>query len=332
MDGIKYRGKIEDNGKVAIYDYKTRQADNIPHPARGSRAVLEVVIDHFGVQNFLARLSGDEQKTSAVVVAGNSGLPGGAVGLHINVFGDIQSPGDLVRAPVSGNGTYGTQEEDVVKNWLLSENAKKGTSLLDSMNLFFGMYGMVDYNGYGPQTLQGVNFTNLPQSHPKIISHLIDHHFPYTRLYAEAFFVRDTYLRPKTNRKPDNYRDEYLLTNLVFVAGPNVGSKGSGDKRSTTRRTYNEFLASREDLFLDAVKWTYYAALHSIAMEGKRIALLPWISGALYAGNFLNTYGVNSDGSQMNAVINHALDMSCVINGKRSQLRYAFDRVVVVHM
>ena len=89
---LKYRGKVKDNGKVAVYDYKTRRADVIPHPARETPANLEVVKDPFGVQNFLAGLSSDEQKTSAVVCAGNSGLPGGAIGLSINVKGEIRSP------------------------------------------------------------------------------------------------------------------------------------------------------------------------------------------------------------------------------------------------
>lgn len=333
IDGIKYRATRR--SKIALYDYKTFRAGNIPYAPKEEPVELEVVSDKFGVQNFLARLSRDEQATSAVVCAGNSGLPGGAVGAHINVHKDITTCDELKLAPESMGGTYGTQEEDVVKNWLLSEHAKRNTSLLESMNEFFHMYGMVDYQGHDKtrvtKTKQGVNYTNLKDSDPNIIKHLLKNSFPYTRLYAEALVVRNTYLRPKIGRKPDIYKeDEFVLTNLVFVAGPNVGAWGKNEN-STTRRTYNKFLALNETAFLDGVKWTYFAALHSIAMEGKRIALLPWISGALYAGRYIDTYGVNSDGSMMQDVINKVLDMDCDIQNERSILRCAFDRVVVVH-
>ena len=44
--------------------------------------------------------------------------------------GHIKKPVDLMKHK------YGTQEEDVVKNWLLSEYDKNGTSLLESRTSF----------------------------------------------------------------------------------------------------------------------------------------------------------------------------------------------------
>ena len=193
---------------------------------------------------------------------------------------------------------------------------------------------MSNYNGTGPETIQGINYNNLQKSSKKIINELNKKGFRLQRLYAQAIVVRDTYLRPKTNRNPDAYKNSYLLTNLVFVAGPNVGAKGSGDGRSTTKRTFNTYLSHHYDLFIEAVKWTYFAALHSIAMEGKRIALLPWISGDLYAGNFKATYGVNNTdgGSEMQKAIGEVLKWQCNFQGKPYPLGHAFDRVAVVHL
>jgi hypothetical protein len=329
-----WEGKTKDNGKVAVYDYKIQRANPISFFSLAHQATLEVYQDAFGVQNFLSeQLNAYEQSKTAVVVAGNSGLPGGAVGLHVNVMQDVTTRERLSTSPISGKSTYGTQEEDVVKNWLLSEYDKNGTPILNSMNLIFSDYGMEDYGDVSPNTKQGVNFTNLTKSHPDILAHLKQREFPFERLYAEAVVVRDALLRPKTHRKPDAYADDaFITTHLVFVAGPNVGAKGSGDKRSTTLRTFNTFLSTHEDKFLEGVKWTYYAALHAIAMEGKRIALLPWISGQLYAGPFRRTYGVQSDGTLMRHIINSVLGMRCIINDEYKTLGQAFERVILVHI
>jgi hypothetical protein len=44
-------------------------------------------------------------------------------------------------------------------------------------------------------------------------------------------------------------------------------------------------------------------------MEGCKIVLLPWISGALYAGPHLRTYGVESDGQEVIDIVNEVLNM-----------------------
>lgn len=327
-------GKVKDNGRVATYDYKTRRADTIPFPPVEEAAELEVYRDELGVQNWLwEQLDVGERSKCAVVLAGNSGLPGGAVGLHTHILRDMQSPHQLLNAPFAGRGTYGTQEEDVVKNWLLSEHDWRGTSIVATLSLIFDEYGMKTYESHGPETKQGVNFNDLTKSAPSTLAHLELKGFPHERLYAEAVIVRSALLRPKIQRKPDVFQTgECVETLLVFVAGPNVGSKGSGDARSTTRRTFNTFLSRNESKFLDAVGWSYYAALHAIAMEGKRIALLPWISGDLYAGRYHTSYGVRSDGARMRRLIESVLAMRCVIQGRSTMLGRAFERVVLVYM
>lgn len=296
-----------------------------------------------GVQNFLADLPAQEQNNSAVVCAGNSGLPGGAVGKHIKLIQppfNFKSYDDLLHAPARRGGTYITQEEDVVKNWLLSELATSSTSLSESMDLFFKEYGMEDYESLSPNTIQGVNYTSLKDSSPITLQRLRslstpENPPPLERLYAHAVVVRNTRLRPKIRRNPDIFDDRIdrtMKTNLVFVAGPNVGV--FGDATSTTARTFNADLATNYESFKLAVQWTYYAALYSIAMEGKGIALLPWISGGIYAGPYAEKYGVRQKNeSELKEVINNALEMTCFFaGGERSTLKFAFDRVVVVRM
>ena len=176
----RHRALTKDTGKVASYDYKTRSANTIPSLPLQHKAHLEVHRDALGVQNFLyEQLSTNDQSKAAVVVAGNSGLPGGAVGLHTNVIKDVVTRAQLLVSPVSNRSTYGTQEEDVVKNWLLSECDLNGAPILSSMNLIFGEYGMLDYTDTSPRTKQGVNFTNVSKLQPsfakfKLIPELID--------------------------------------------------------------------------------------------------------------------------------------------------------------
>ena len=83
--------------------------------------------------------------------------------------------------------------------------------------------------------------------------------------------------------------------------------------------------------FIEGVKWTYYAALHAMAMEGCKVALLCWISGDLYAGDdFKPKYGTTSDGKELQRVLKEVLNMRCFMQGKETQLKYAFSKVVVV--
>ena len=329
---VLYRGSTKsDNGTVAIYDYKTQHPDNILHAARSNPCSLDIKTYTFGVQNYLESLTPQEQNTSAVVLAGNSGLPGGAVGRHMFVDKNVKTSGQLFNSPKSGNGTYGTQEEDVVKNWLLSENAQNKKSIFASMGLVFGSYGMTTYPSTDPHTKQGVNYTNLTESHSKLLKARALVPGPFERFYADAIVVRDQLLRPKNSRKPDTYKNIFMKTHLVFVAGPNVGSNGTNGT-STTRRTFNKHLANNFPNFAEGVKWTYFAALHAIAMNGKRVALLPWISGDLYAGPFIALYGVKSDGKMLRSILECVLSIPCMIKGEWNTLRYAFDKVIVVSL
>lgn len=324
---IKFQGLKFNSHKIGVYDYKTRTADAIPH-SKVPKPVsnIEMITDPFGVQNVLHSLKDAEKH--GVLLAGNSGLPGGAVGLNIKILNKLTSVDNLKKKQ------YGTQEEDVVKNWLLSDYSQRRTSLNANIDLIWDKYGMANYDSTDNKTKQGVNYTNLKQSLPSLLEYLKDKNQPYEKLYADAYVVRDALLSPKTSSHPDTYDfSEAVSTTLFFVAGPNVGAKGS-DHRSSTLRTFNNFLSKKENYtnFKKAIKWTYYAALHAMAMENCKIALLCWISGDLYAGPFKKSYGVSSDGSDLQEILNEVLDMRCYFGEEKSTLRNAFLRVIVVSL
>jgi len=321
------RDKRFGDDKTAIYDYKSKKApaDNIPHAAVATPlASVEIVRDLFGVQNVLQT---ERSSKSAVLLAGNSGLPGGAVGR------DIKLRRHLLVDSLKGHD-YKTQEEDVVKSWLLTELDRNKTNIETSIDLIWGKYGMIDFNSPDKKTIQKVNYTNLTKSHPELVAAMKLSGQPFEKLYADALVVRNALLSPKLSRKPDTYDfSKAIATTLVFVAGPNVGAKGnSDDPHSTTLRTFNHFLSKNYHKFRDAVKWTYYAALHAMAMEGRDVALLCWVSGDLYAGDFKEQYGVKnkSDDSELRGILDAVLDMECLVQGTQATLRQCFRRVVVV--
>jgi hypothetical protein len=156
-------------------------------------------------------------------------------------------------------------------------------------------------------------------------------------MYADAVVVKDTLLVPKRNKIPDKYIWKNAKSvHLVFVAGPNANDPHGASPSSTMKRTYNKYAATHYNSFREALKWTYYAGLHAMAMEGVDVALLCWVSGDLYAGPHFDTYGVGSDGSQLASIINEVLDMSCYYKDEasktkgKSTLKHFFKEVVVV--
>ena len=61
-------------------------------------------------------------------------------------------------------------------------------------------------------------------------------------------------------------------------------------------------------------------------MEGCKIAMLPWISGDLYAGVHRDTYGVDSDGEEVMRIVNEVLNMRAFDKDGRDNFGTFFPR------
>ena len=113
----------------------------------------------------------------------------------------------------------------------------------------------------------------------------------YTRarhpsFYGHAWVVGDAALSDKrTDRYGQRFYDVdvHYPTSLVFVAGPNCGSRGR-DARSTMTRTFNPHAEADYALFRSGVRAALYAGLMAMARLGSEVALLAHVSAGIYAG------------------------------------------------
>ena len=307
-----------------------RLTDYAPHAS-----VVEVEIKKklYGVQNYLQDIPDGK---IGVALAGNSGLPGGAVGLAFRV----KSNSTIKRKDLEDK-RYSTQEEDVVKDWMLTM-LHYNQSLDTTMDQIWGKFGLLDHNprsagatdpNVNKQTHQGVDFTNLYES--KWTKQLLDNNQPLEKMYADALVVRSAFLAPIKNSNGEYNFKESKKVDLVFVAGPNVGTGPRKDAFSSTNRTYNHYLQDHYCNFREGVFWAFYAALYAMAMENCRHACLPWISGDLYAGDFKATFGVGSDGKEIKRIVTDVLAMKCTYSRhgnieEETRLGQLFDSVVIV--
>lgn len=327
---ILYRGSSD----FAHYDYTRKRAKPIPHtPFATPAKVVEITTHRWGMQHWIMQKHLLKETHKGVTkigvgVAGNSGIPFGAIGLN-----PPKSEAALIKK------IYNTQEEDVVRSWILTEMylAKKDGKMssiqtyLNKLRTDDGSwaYGLIDLSDTNEdtnfKTIQQVNYTNLqasPNLNPK---------FPFERLYADAYVVREAHIARKTDRQHHDFGNIVPVT-LSFVAGPQADLMTlEKEARSTTRRTLNMLAATDKAHFEECVKWTYYACLHSLAMEGCKIAMLPWISGGLYAGVHRDTYGVDSDGEEVMRIVNEVLNMRAFDeDGKATTLGHFFLDVSII--
>lgn len=304
----KYRGS---NDHVQ-YDYTRHRAEDIPHISYDEQAKADIYEHAYGMQHWIIHkflhAKGVEAKTGqlpkiGIGVAGNSGVPFGAVALNTpNSAKQLESK------------IYNTQEEDIVRSWILTElHWNKDATIpsclsklkMDDGTWVYGLTNLSDTNTETNwETRQGINYTNLK------LSKDIRPDFPIERLYADAYIIRNAPIAPKTKEGHDFTSKEYSVpVTMSFVSGPQANIEIGGYAYSTTRRTFNKHAHDDYNHFRNCVKWTYYACLHSLAMEGCTIVLLPWISGASYAGPHIDTYGVQSDGQEVINIVNEVLSM-----------------------
>lgn len=244
-----------------------------PPPARiRAPAVYEEWVDPGGISNVGVEIQREDRtRRIGTMVAGNSGRPGGACG---------NADGTVDKLHVN----HSTQEEDVVANWLITACRRSGQAMNGTTfggtgetarghphasqlyrETLHGRWGMAQMADTNTATLQGVDYT-LAAAHE----------------YADAWCVDGAELSHKVVHKGFDCLQAFR-TSLVFVAGPNAGTRGRFDI-STTRRTFNAPMEAEYALFRAGVQEAVRAGLLAMASLGCNVALLAHVSAGIYAG------------------------------------------------
>ena len=214
----------------------------------------------------LAAILHEMQPTAHIglMVSGNGGRPGGACGGDKGHIGKLHSG-------------HGTQEEDIISCWFLTECPEGDRSQYDALfrSTIHGQWGLVDRTGRSedPTTIQGVDYVHSSQPGD----------------YAEAWRVRECCVSRKIYiQKQSKYIYDTTGTKvpceLVFVIGPNAGA--SQRSTGTTARTRSLRASSEREyiFFKESVKCAVRVGLDAMIDGGCDIALVAMVSCGIYAG------------------------------------------------
>lgn len=282
------------------------------HPVSSPRQ-LEFLAIRGGSTNMALKLAKVHPGSRiGLVIAGNSGRPGGACG-HMDKFN---------RPYVDSLHHHSTQEEDVVSNWLLTHQKAEDT---DPNKLFA--------NTIGGKRRWGVTHPDW-QNNPTQTFYTIqgkDYRRASAADYHDAWHVSKCLVCEKTVRAYDF--DNRVRCSLVFVAGPLAKGGHSlfpplkqGDYASTQYRTFNELTEHDYAHFIRCVEETFHAALLAMAMQGDTVAILCHVSGGIYAGKWRAIYGdAAASFAELKKVVNDVLK-NRLLNGV--PLGCYFERVV----
>jgi hypothetical protein len=230
--------------------------------ARGfpTRACEEIALEGGAVAVALHMKMNFPRAKIGLMVAANSGRPGGAVGL-IGVTDRVNH--EEIRAD------HKTQEEDIMSAWLSGEcssEPERNDLFRDTIggHAIGGLWGLRQAGSTDRETIQGIDYRELADP----------------RGYADAYVVRDAVLCGKS---PSGFVPSNTVTaSLVFVGGPNAGAR-KGPTSSTTR-TLNPNAIADYSFFRDSVKAAVRAGLDAMIQEKLTIALVARISCGIYAG------------------------------------------------
>jgi hypothetical protein len=203
-----------------------------------------------------------------IMVAGNSGRPGGGVGRGLENVPTI----DHKIAFKGYDGQLTTQEESIVGEWLYgefpehSDNASRESLFRSTI---CGMWGQTQKQK--TTTIQGVDYTIAKASG-----------------YADAWVVRDAKLRSRAAADPSP-----ISATLVFVAGPNATSRKPKSKTRNSKNhddygsmpaTVNKRATTEYAFFKECVEASVRAGLMAMVEENVTHALVARVSCAVYAG------------------------------------------------
>lgn len=278
---------------------QTKQSNFHVHPKTKASKLSAQVTDMGGemgqtVAYYASKKAGDKTKVG-VMLAGNSGLPGGNMGHHMELK------------------SYPTQEEDMMASWFIAQAGLKKNSDIRTAyakkvarkiygSVIGGRWGMKHVKGTDLKTVQGVDYVNTknPERYGSVWmvdgTVLVDKVF--TGRYEKKFDKKTRKMKEVKVYKFDVRRKTNRNILLTFVAGPNCGFAGRGknNKTSTGLRTLNAACkaikwfprnpAAGRAFLDDGRKAAMRAALYGMVARGARVAVVADVSGALYAGKY----------------------------------------------
>lgn len=196
-----------------------------------------------------------------VMIAANSGLPGGALG---------KRPGAVTPADL----TISTQEENIWANAVLTAcGTNSARQLQFNRETIGGKWGMVDGPvGNSRMTKQGIDFTQTVDPED----------------YNGVFVVKDAALSQITARDAQGFKR--LVPNtaypVVFAFADSINAnESSGTPTGTMMRTLNYRAVNDYEFFRECVKTKLRSALDAMASEGVTDVLVAQLSCGIYAGN-----------------------------------------------
>lgn len=247
--------KFQWNADEIKANYKKLIQDNKIKVRRMSTGFIEIKNPGGAVNiGYQVALKNPDAKIG-IMLAANSGLPGGALGKRPN---DVH-PKDLKMT---------TQEESVWANAILTAagtDPKKQQSFHE--NTISGKWGMQNQKGTSTHTLQGIDFTTTEK--------VTD--------YNQVFLVNNCSLSALDQDKNIITGTEYPVV-FVFADSINANAK-IGTPEGTMQRTLNKKAITDYDFFRECVKQKMRSALDGMASEGVTHPLIALLSCGIYAGD-----------------------------------------------
>ena len=244
-----------------IIDYVTWFAADVPKAGyREEQGTSQALAQKFQAQGVKV----------GVMIAGNAGRPGGALG-RIDASG-LSQPWETLKKK-----DYKTQEESVLIDWLkASEKEAKVAGAGFEPDAFFKdrlgtpqTWGMLDKGtgARGVETIQGFDYT-LPLVKANDL-----------RAYDFAPLVEDEVLMA-----PDG---SSVPVELVFVFGPNVAAEFDKGTYATMKRTKVRDYTFTDNYmaFEKAVKTALRAGMKAMQKAGCQVGVLARVSGGIYSGD-----------------------------------------------
>ena len=224
----------------------------------------------------------EKQGRVAIVIAGNSGRPGGGV----------TNDGDWSQLDQSKLKPHTTQEEDVFSNFLRATHTRSGNFNLRAAQAHFKEL----YSQWGlshPDAKSGsANFYSTKQE-VDYVNTVDPNDFSKPCVFTSGSIAKvDLHKKHKSQRWFN--LDETKPVDLLFIAGPNANPE-NGSPTGSMQRTLCQKAAGDYRFFYKGIQAAIRAALNTCEREGystNDTVLLPQLSCGIYAGKHKERIGI----------------------------------------